>query len=190
MTAPPRTQNGRITAMNLFTELRHGATPYQRTLFWLASKLPLPEATLLRLKGIHYGRWALITHLPPGGPRGGRRRLRRPYMFFESNYDGTFEGYIDAFSYAFPRGMWLLWGSSVKYPGAVPVKKFKQWVAKRELPCEHYYVAYPEATTRGVLSALAVRENLIAFSHKTAGMEPEKFRSAYDALLAEVQRDL
>jgi hypothetical protein len=176
--------------MNLFTDLRHGSTPYLRILFWLAARLPLPSWTLLRLKGIHYGRWSLITHLPPAGPRRSRRRLRRRYMFFESNYDGTFEGYIDAFSYAFPRGMWLIWGTSLDYPGAVPVAKFKPWIEDRELPCAHYYAAYPEATTRAVLSALAVREKLLAFSRKTTDLEPESFRSEYDTLLAEVQRDL
>jgi hypothetical protein len=176
--------------MNLVTDLRHSSTPYLRALFWLAARLPLPGWTLLRLKGIHYGRWALITHLPPGGPRSGRRRLRRPFMFFESNYDGTFEGYIDAFSYAFPRGMWLIWGPSVDYPGAVPVKNFKQWIERRELPCDHYYVAYPDATTRAVLSGLAVREKLLAFAKKTADAEPDEFRSAFDTLLADVQRDL
>ncbi len=186
----PRTQQGRITAMTLITDLRHGTTPYLRALFWLAARLPLPSWTLLRLKRIHYARWALLTHLPPGGPRRARRRLRRPYLFFESNYDGGFEGYIDAFSYAFPRGMWLIWGSSLEYPGAVPVGRFRGWIEKRERPSALYYAAFPEATTRSVLAALAVKEKLGAFAKNAAHLDADRFRSEYDKLLAEVQRDL
>lgn len=186
----PRTQEGRITAMTMFTDLRHGSTPYMRVLFWLAAHLPLPNWTLVRLKRIHYGRWGLLTQIPPGGRRRARRRLRRPFLFFESNFDGGFDGYIDAFSYAFPRGMWLIWGSSVQYPGAVPVSEFRKWIEKREYECAHYYAAFPEATTRTVLSALAVRERLATFAALSAGKGPEEFRVDYEKLLAEVQRDL
>jgi hypothetical protein len=183
-------EQGRVTAMTLFTSLRRGGVPWLRVLFWLAAHAPLPSITLLRLKRIHFARWALLTHLPPGGPRRERRRLRTPLLFFESNYNGGFHGYIDAFSYVFPVGMRLIWGSSHEFPGALPVSEFKPWINARELDCAYYYAAYPGATTRAVLSALAVRKRLPALVREGERMDPERFRATYDKLLAEVQLDL
>jgi hypothetical protein len=188
--SPAGNQQGRVTAMTLITQLRPGGTSWLRILFWLAAHLPLPSLTLLRLKGIHFARWSLLTHLPPGGPQRSRRRLRTPLLFFESNYNGSFHGYIDAFSYVFPLGMRLIWGSSLQFPGALPVTDFKPWISERELECSHYYAAYPEATTRAVLSALAVHERLPALVRDGEEMDPERFRAAYDKLLAKLQLHL
>ena len=55
---------------------------------------PNSQGKLARLSFIHSARWTLVRELP-------EQRLRHPHLFFESNFNGGWEEYIDAFSYLF-----------------------------------------------------------------------------------------
>jgi hypothetical protein len=176
-------EQGRAHALTLVNTLRPGGHAWLRFLFGLTSFLPLAKLTLLRLRRIHFGRWTLISRLPPTG-----RRPPRPLMLFESNFSGGFASYIDAFAYVFPHGMWLIWGSSAGYPGSVPAGPFKEWIQDHEYVASHYYAAYPEATTRDILAALEVDQPLREFQLRFADAGPAEFRAEFDRLLASLQR--
>lgn len=179
---------GRASGLTIFTALRPLWTIWLRLLFRLATWLPLPRWTLLRLNAIHFARWAIVSAIPSSGPRRERIRLPRRHLFFESNFNGTWDGYIEAFSYVFPRGMRAIWGSSYGFPGAVPAAPLKEWVRGADLPASHYYVACPEASTREVLSALEVAARLRSFADDAAAATPEGFHAAYEALLVDLRR--
>ena len=175
-----------MSAVTLLFPLKQRWLPYLRLLARTAHVLPLPRWTLLRLKRIHFLRWAIVARVPPGGPRARSRRVRPRYMLFESNYNGGFDSYIDAFSYAFPLGMRLIFGGCQGFPGAQPVSEFKPWILKHQVELAHWHCAYPQASTRAVLSALEVRRRLQGFERETAGLDPAGFRRRYDELLAEL----
>ncbi len=180
----------RATALTLFTEVPSWWTIWLRVLFRLASWLPLPRWTLLRLNAIHFARWAVLSSLPASAPRRERERLPRSRLFFESNFNGTWDGYIEAFSYVFPRGMRAVWGSSYGFPGPVPAAPLKDWVRGAEHPADHYYVACPDASTREVLSALELAGRLDSFSSETGDATPDEFHAAYERLLVDLRRHL
>jgi hypothetical protein len=60
----------------------------------------------------------------PGGDRRRGERVRYRYLLFESNFNGTWDEYIDAFSEVVPTRMRLIWGSSYGFPGPLPVEPF------------------------------------------------------------------
>jgi hypothetical protein len=180
----------RTTPLTLFTAIRPRWTLWLRPLFRLATWLPLPRWTLLRLKLIHYARWAIVSHVPPGAPRGERRRLPRSYLFFESNFNGTPASYIEAFSYVFPKGMRALWGSSHGFPGPIPSEGLRAWIQRGALPASHHYCAYPEATTREVLAALEVSRGLDGFRRAAEDLPAEEFAAAYERLIDDQQLSL
>ncbi len=96
------------------------------------------------LSFIHFARWGLIRRLPDFGQP--RERLRHPLFMFESNYNGSFEAYIDAFAQVLGKGMSAFWGSSYGFPGPLPVRPFKEYIRANEFVTAHYYSAYPTAS--------------------------------------------
>jgi hypothetical protein len=139
--------------------------------------LPLPRWTVLRLQLIHYARWTVL-----GRPR--------PHLLFESNFNGTPDAYVEAFSYVFPRGMRAIWGSSDGFPGPVPVQSLQDWIDKGAVETSHYYCAYPEASTKEILAGLRVRRRLQQFNVQTRDMDASGFADEYRTLLSDLQLDI
>ena len=62
---------------------------------------------LKRLSFIHFARWAIVRRdaFPHLGPPQPVESLKYDYLFFCSNFNGSWDQYIDAFSDILPRGM-------------------------------------------------------------------------------------
>jgi len=140
---------GRATAITVFSAVRWWGRFFLPILFVVVRRIPPTTRRLRRLSFIHFARWALISTLPHHG------KLHHPWLYFESNFNGSWEEYIDAFSNQLTRGMWMFWGSSFGFPGALPSAPFKEYIKEHETTAAHYYSAYPEATTTMILRALA-----------------------------------
>lgn len=164
----------RASALNLITAISPRGRHWLRFLFWAATVLPLPRWTVLRLRLIHYARWTIL----------GR------FLFFESNFNGTPDAYVEAFSYVFPRGMKAIWGSSEGFPGPVPVQSLQTWIDKGSVETAHYYCAYPGASTKEILAALRVRRRLREFNARTRDMDASRFAEEYQTLVSDLQLDL
>ena len=59
---------------------------------------------------------------------------------------------------------------------------------RHELPCAHYYCAYPEATVTTVRQALALEPELDALAARAASMDPQAFEAAWASFLRSAQR--
>jgi hypothetical protein len=164
----------RATALTLITRVSRAGRLWLRFLLLVATWLPLPRWTVLRLRLIHYARWTVL----------GRS------LVFESNFNGTPDAYVEAFSYVFPRGMRAIWGSSEGFPGPVPVEPLRQWIDSNAAKTSHYYAAYPEASTKEVLAALEVERSLREFAGRTRGMDAAGFACEYKQLVADLQLKL
>jgi hypothetical protein len=173
MSGPARDEP-RAAALNLLTPISSRGRLWLRFLFWAATVLPLPRWTVLRLRLIHYARWTVL----------GRTLL------FESNFNGTPDAYVEAFSYVFPKGMTAIWGSSEGFPGPVPVPTLQRWIDRGALETSHYFCAYPGASTKEILAGLCVRDRLREFNGRTNGMDATRFAEEYEALVSDLQLQL
>ena len=178
---------GRATAITVVTPVRRGGRLWLALVFWVGRNVTATLKKLQQLSFIHYARWAVIRRFPDGG-RG--ERLNYTYLFFESNFNGTWDQYIDAFSEVVPERMRAIWGTSFGFPGPIPVEPFKDYIRRNEFVANHYWSAYPEATTTEIISAQRVAEALDRFRRRAAQLEPAAFQSAYESFLADVQGDL
>ena len=154
---------GRAIAITVFSTCRWWARPYLTALFWYSRLRPSSRAKLARLSFIHFARWTLIKRVPG-------RRLRYDHLFFESNFNGGWEEYIDAFSHILTKGMKKFWGSSYGFPGALPTAPFKAYIRQHEVEVSHYWSAYPHASTTMITAALALDARLDAFAAEAAGL--------------------
>jgi hypothetical protein len=121
---------------------------------------------------------------------GEGERLQYSYLLFESNFNGTWDQYIDAFSEVVAFRMKAIWGTSFGFPGPLPVEPFKQYIRRNEFVANHYWSAYPGATTTEIVSAGRVEAALEQLRRRAATLGPEAFKAEYESFLTSVQRDL
>jgi hypothetical protein len=185
-----RNIDGQAIAITVFSTIKLWGRAFLPILFLVTRKAPKLTLTLRQLSFIHFARWTVISRIPYNGPPQQRSRLRYPHMYFESNFNGGWEEYIDAFSHILTQGMTAFWGSSYGFPKPLPTAPFKSYIQVNETEAAHYYSAYPEATSTMIQRALVVDEKLDKLKRDAAKMEPEAFAAAYRAFLTDVQHCL
>ncbi|MBL9060356.1 MAG: hypothetical protein JNK88_10085, partial [Mangrovicoccus sp.] len=112
------------------------------------------------------------------------------YMLFCSNFNGTWDQYIDAFSDGIPNGLNLFWYTATKYPQSIPVTEFKTYITYNQIPTDYYYNATPGAAQRDVKAALRVYRAIEALADAHGRQTPEDFAATFRARLLEVQNCL
>ena len=114
------------------------------------------NGTLSNIPSIHFAHWSLID--------GGRRLL------FLSNYDGSWENYLDDFIDKASNGLTAIWGNTVDFPrvrglvggGSRDGPNFKQIARARQVPTPVWYSAYPDLTVEQINKNSTIREQLFA----------------------------
>lgn len=178
---------GKATAITVVTPVRWFGPPLLWLVFWAGRNIKSTLVKLETLSFIHYARWAVIKRFPD---EDGGERLNHTYLLFESNFNGTWDQYIDAFSEVVPFRMKAIWGTSFGFPGPQPVEPFKAYIRRNEFVANHYFSAYPGATTTEIVSAARVEAALEEFVRGSTGLDPTAFDEAYRSFLTQVQRDL
>jgi hypothetical protein len=185
-----RNIDGQAIAITVFSTIKLWGGAFLPVLFLVTRKFPKLTETLRQLSFIHFARWSVIRELPYNGPPQRKGKLRHPHMYFESNFNGGWEEYIDAFSHILTRGMTAFWGSSYGFPKPLPTSRFKAYIQVNETEADHYYSAYPEATSTMVQRALVLDEKLARLKRDAEWMEPDAFAAAYRRFLTDVQHCL
>jgi len=189
-TNPPRNVDGVAIAITVFSTVKPWGRAFLPVLFRLSICVPKLTATLVRLSFVHFARWSLVKQIPYNGPPQPKQKLCYAHMYFESNFNGGWEEYIDAFSHIMTSGMAAFWGSSFGFPKALPVGPFKEYISENESGASHYYSAYPQATITMIRSALQLDARLAPLKRDAERMDPEAFQAAYTKMLSDVQRCL
>ena len=104
-----------------------------------------PPGSLIGISTIHFVRWMLIDN--------GRR------LMMVSDYDGSWESYIDEFAEMILSGLDAIWETSLGYPpdGARDLPAFKRFLRNHQVPSEIFFSAYPDATVLNLRSDTAAR---------------------------------
>jgi hypothetical protein len=176
--------------MNVVTPMLPRLTWINRLLFMISRALPEKLGGLLGLSIIHFARWVIIKRDQWPNLGQGKQKLQNDYMLFCSNFNGTWDQYIDAFSDGIPDGLDLLWYASTRYPHSIPVSPFKDYIRANQIDTSYYYNSVPGAAQRDVKSALRVRRAILALAAQHSSMSPADFRKLYVATLTAVQNDL
>jgi hypothetical protein len=184
--------NGKAYAMNAVTPMKVWKTPILRALFFALGALKSRQQDLIHLSFIHFARWVIVKgdQFPRLSPEQPTEQLHYDYLLFFSNFNGTWNQYIDAFSAVLSKGLNWIWRWSEKFPGAVPVTAFKRYIALVQFDTDYYYTAYPYATTNDVKAAIRVDDALREFAASSQGLTSEAFQQAYRKLVVKVQADI
>lgn len=97
-----------------------------------------PAGSLIGISTIHFVRWVLID--------GGRR------LMLVSDYDGSWESYIDEFAEMILTGLDAIWETSYGMPadGARDLSGFKRFLRSHQVPSDVFFAAYPDETVLNI----------------------------------------
>src|SRR5437660_8067207 len=188
--AGPSGVAGHDTAMTVWSPVRWWGVLPLRAGFFVIRHTGLTLPLLRKLSFIDYARWALVKEFPKVGEPQGKDPRRRHHMMFESNFNGTWDQYIDAFAEVMPFRFKLFWGSSINFPGPLPTGPFRAWIDRHHFEVQHYASAEPEATATVINSALRLERKLRRFARRSRHWDAEKFGRRYRRLLTEVEAHL
>jgi Dyp-type peroxidase family len=111
-----------------------------------------PRTELRRHHFVYFGRWTMLPWLP------GTGKWQDRYLLIETNYNGSFSEYLDTLSVDLAANLKRIWGPCYECPpGMQPPSAFRRWARTHELPAQHYFCAYPEATVKQIEFALVAQ---------------------------------
>ena len=101
-----------------------------------------PPGSLVGVSTIHFVKWTIIDD--------GRR------LMMISDYDGSWESYIDEFAEMILSGLDAIWSTAEGYPldGARDLPAFKRFLRSHQVPSEVFFSAYPDATVLNINDAV------------------------------------
>lgn len=183
---------GKAYAMNVITPIRWYMTWINKIFFWVSVKFPVFLNGLITLSLIHYARWVIIgrkqfPHVHPSQPK---EDLHYSYMLFFSNFNGSWDQYVDSFTFSIPKGLDMYWKWNIRYPHSVPLTPFHEYIRYNQIETTHYYSAYPLASSNDIKAAKKVKQALLDFDGQYADAAPDEFLKQYNRLLRTVQNDL
>lgn len=183
---------GKAYAMNVITPVRWYLAWVNKLIFWIALKFPSTLSGLITLSLIHYARWVIIgrnqfPHLHPSQPK---EDLKYSYMLFFSNFNGSWDQYVDSFTFAIPSGLDMFWKWNIRYPHSVALTPFHKYIRYNQIETIHYYSAYPLAASNDIKAAKKLKAMLIDFDKQWNDAPDADFQKQYNLLLRNLQHDL
>jgi hypothetical protein len=106
-----------------------------------------PPGSLIGISTIHFVRWLLIDE--------GRR------LVMLSDYDGSWESYIDEFAEMILSGLDAIWNTAIGFPpdGARDLPAFKRFLRSHQVPAEIFFSAYPDETVLNIVNDRALAQS-------------------------------
>lgn len=138
-----------------------------RILLWVVNLVARTQdnGKLMGIPSIHYAHWSMIDN--------GRRLL------FLSNFDGSWENYLDDFIDKASFGLTAVWSNTQEFPrtfllfwqGAEDGDRFKAWARDKQFHTNVWYSAYPSLTVETIDNNSSIREELFTSLDETATHE-------------------
>lgn len=128
-----------------------------RLVFWvvgLAATSYFKPGFLSDIGTIHFARWVTVP--------------KSRDLLFMSNYDGSWESYLEDFITKAHAGLTGIWSNTVGFPktenlfqlGATDGDRFKRFARHSMVPTRFWYSAYPDITTGSIRLNAAIRSGL------------------------------
>lgn len=181
---------GKANPLTVITPVKRGWRRWLTQIILFVFK-HLPLGVVKQLAFIHFARWILIRgdKLPRLDPDQPREDWPYDLYVFTTNFNGSWDQYIDAFGRikSVSKGLNMLWYTSAGFPGPWPMRLFKRYIHYFEQQQDLYYNAYPGAAVRDIDVALQLDASLRAFLDETEGsMDDEAFGRRYRQFVNEV----
>jgi hypothetical protein len=181
---------GKAYAMNVITPQKRWKSIILNAAFKLLT-IRFTQKDLRDLSFIHFARWTIIpaTGFPKFPEQTRVDETKFDYLLFESNFNGSWNEYVDAFNAALAFKLNLVWYWSENFPGSVPLSPFKAYIEHNQKYNDYYYVAYPGSTVSDVKNAIDVTDAFETLAEQVHSSD-EDFDRAYLKFLGQTQNKI
>ena len=181
---------GKAYGINVITPMKSWKTKILNVLFKLLT-IKILQKDLHSLSFIHFARWTVIPRksFPHFPEQTSQENLKYDYMMFESNFNGSWNEYIDAFNSVLSFKLNAVWYWSENYPGSQPLTPFKDYITHNQIYTDYYYMAYPGSTVNDVKNALSVHRKFETLAGCTEQSDAQ-FEQAFNAFFIKIQNQL
>ncbi len=182
---------GKAYSLNVVTPSTRWHGWLKRFIFIIVRAVPQLLAGLQGLSIIQFARWVIIS--PNQWPKANpdeKIRLYYDYTLFCSNFNGTWDQYIDAFSDGIPYMLDLAWYRDFGYPASIPLEPFQRYIRHNQYQTDYFFNATPGAAQRDIKAALRVWRAVRALSDLQPYLDPASFEREYLRMVTGVQNDL
>jgi len=139
-----------------------------RLVFWLLDAMVTYVAQPGLLSGvgtIHFARWFILP--------------RTDTLLFLSNYDGSWESYLEDFIARAHKGLSAIWSNTRNFPkttnlvvgGASDGERFKRWARRQQHPTHFWFAAYPNLTVARIRTNAAIRHGFASAATEEAAAQ-------------------
>jgi deferrochelatase/peroxidase EfeB len=153
MAAENRVMQNHLAAVSTLKPGRLGRL-ILRFVFWAVGALATHAARpgfLCNIGSIHFARWLVLP--------------RTDALLFLSNYDDSWESYLEDFIARAHAGLSAIWSNTRNFPktsnltqgGASDGERFKRWARRQQIPTRFWFSAYPSLTTSRIRNNAAIR---------------------------------
>jgi deferrochelatase/peroxidase EfeB len=139
-----------------------------RLVFWAvgaASTYAAQPGFLSNIGTIHFARWFTLP--------------RTDTLLFLSNYDGSWESYLEDFIARAHAGLSAIWSNTRDFPktsnlvegGAENGERFKRWARRQQSPTRFWFSAYPNLDTTSIRNNAAIRHGFASATTEEAAAQ-------------------
>jgi hypothetical protein len=146
----------------------------------------LVQRRLRALSFIHFAHWSLIKRWPRD-PTVSPDRIAPRTLVFLTNFDGSDIQYIDSFVRVVPLQIGAVYAGARDFPGPFRFRPVARYITKHTHEVDHFYAAYPDATTTAIAQALELQQRFAALEKDVAGLSDERFAQEWRRFLTDVQ---
>lgn len=181
---------GKAYGINVITPMKSWKSKILNVIFKILT-IKVLQKDLHSLSFIHFARWTVIPRkaFPHFPEQETQESLKYDYMMFESNFNGSWNEYIDAFNSVLSLKLNVIWYWSENFPGSQPLTPFKDYITHNQIYTDYYYVAYPGSTVNDVKNALSVNKNFEALVNRAEESDTQ-FEKAFNTFFIKVQNQL
>jgi hypothetical protein len=181
---------GKAYGINVITPMKSWKRKILNVLFKILT-IKVLQKDLHSLSFIHFARWTVIPRkaFPHFPEQATQEILKYDYMMFESNFNGSWNEYIDAFNSVLSLKLNVIWYWSENFPGSQPLTPFKDYITHNQIYTDYYYMAYPGSTVNDVKNALSVNKNFEALVNRAEESDTQ-FEKAFNTFFIKVQNQL
>ena len=127
------------------------------------------------LPTIHFAHWTIVPLVD-----ANKQRTRREALMFLSNYDGSWDAYLDDFLTFLAPGVIAIWANAVGFPARFDGKRFKLYARMHMARHHGWYQAEPTLTVGNVLNNDQIRLGLLR--HPRTDAEARLWLSRFGSL--------
>ena len=131
---------------------------FTNNLFYRTVFTDLTPGRLFGLPTIHFAQWTIVPVFASNG-----KPTKKEALLFLSNYDSSWETYLDDFLAYLIYGVIAFWANTDGFPRPLDGRIFKQWARTRMTPWQywHQHRCYGDLTVLNILNNDSIRKGLL-----------------------------